>query len=202
MKKNTTCRTWSGAFSDHVLFPTLGIDNCIFYARARSLPTPNTFPFGSFPGLFPSENETKFACFPALYTSCTSAHDIGVACVPTFNPLHVFLCTATVACFSATSLRVGEDPGNEVDSPALNDLQNHLQLSFCRWSCNAAYNCIRHCTTILASRLIFFTTLYDRLFRTVTTVFWSRTHLDNVRYGERAYLLSDNSLQIFSQLFW
>ena len=42
----------------------------------------------------------------------------------------------------------------------------------------------------------------DSLFRTVTTVFWSRTHLDNVRYGERAYLLSDNSLQIFSQLFW
>ena len=118
MKKNKTCRTWSGAFSDHVLFPTLGKDNCIFYARARSLPAPNTFPFGSFPGLFPSENETKFACFPALYTSCTSAHDIGVACVPTFNPLHVFLCTATVACFSATSLRVGEDPGNDVDSPA------------------------------------------------------------------------------------
>lgn len=32
--------------------------------------------------------------------------------------------------------------------------------------------------------------------------FWSPTHLDNVRYGERAYLLPDNSLQIFSQLFW
>ena len=51
-------------------------------------------------------------------------------------------------------------------------------------------------------RVSFSSRLYDSLFRTVTTVFWSRTHLDNVRYGERAYLLSDNSLQIFSQLFW
>ena len=82
-----------------MLFPTLGIDNCIFYARALSTDTKH-FSLSSFPGLFPSENETKFACFPALYTSCTSAHDIGVAYVPTFNPLHVFLCTATVACFS------------------------------------------------------------------------------------------------------
>ena len=36
---------------------------------------------------------------------------------PRFNPLHVFLCTATVARFPATSLPVGEDPGNEVISP-------------------------------------------------------------------------------------
>ena len=111
-----------------MLFPTLGIDNCIFYARALSTDTKH-FSLSSFPGLFPSENETKFACFPALYTSCTSAHDIGVACVPTFNPLHVFLCTATVACFSQPRYELERTLGTGLIPPL-------------RMTCKITFNCL------------------------------------------------------------
>ena len=80
MKKNKTCRTWSGAFSDHVLFPTLGKDNCIFYARALSTGTKH-FSLWFLPRTFPLRKWDKSCMFSrAFYQLHIGAWHWGCMC--------------------------------------------------------------------------------------------------------------------------
>ena len=93
MKKNKTCTTCSGAFSDHVLFPTLGVDNCIFYARALSTGTKH-FSLWFVPRTFSLRKWDKIYMFSrALYQLHIGAWHWGCMCS------HVW----PAACFSVHS---------------------------------------------------------------------------------------------------
>ena len=83
MKKNKTCRTWSGAFSDHVLFPTLGKDNCIFYARARALYRHQTlFPLVRSQDFSPQKMRQNLHVFPRFIPAAHRRMTLGLHVFP------------------------------------------------------------------------------------------------------------------------